>query len=64
MVTVTFEMEVTLPDTTAAETEDEAVDTAYEIIDSAPAFDGIDGEGLAHHITATEVDGVTPEATE
>jgi len=64
MVTVTFEMEIELPDTTAAATENEAVDTAYEIIDSAPAFDGIDAEGLAHHLTATEVDGVAPEATE
>ncbi|MFC6769995.1 hypothetical protein ACFQDD_00395 [Halorubrum pallidum] len=64
MVTVTFEMEVMLPDTTAVATEDEAVDTAYEVIDSAPAFDGIDAEGLAHHLTATEVDGVTPETIE
>lgn len=54
--TVTFKIDVSLPDTTPAETEQEAVDAAYEIIHSAPGFDGIDAETFASHVTDTAVD--------
>lgn len=61
--TVTFEIDVSLPDNTPTETEQDAVDAAYEIIHSAPGFDGIDAETFASHVTETAVD-VEPESAD
>jgi hypothetical protein len=64
MVKVTLELEVTLPETTDVKSEQDAVDEAYEIVDSAPAFDQIDAEELAHHTTDTRVEDLRADTAE